>query len=65
MVHGKNSSPSWLWSRFAITGDPNAGEASPWPPYDLAAESQIILDVPIMTADGVRGSECDFLESLP
>jgi para-nitrobenzyl esterase len=52
------------WARFGATGDPNGGGAPPWPRYDPALDSHVVLDSPIASADGVRAAQCDFWDDL-
>jgi para-nitrobenzyl esterase len=52
------------WSRFAITGDPNGGDAVTWPSYGPASDPHLVLDTTIVSDADVRPARCDLLDSL-
>ena len=47
------------WRRFAAAGDPNGGDDAAWPTYDVATDPHLVLDTPLLAADGVRTAQCD------
>jgi para-nitrobenzyl esterase len=47
------------WTRFAATGDPNGGEAVPWPRYEASEDAILTLGDPVMPAERVLERECD------
>ncbi len=52
------------WARLASGGDPNGGDAPPWPEYDPDTDPYAVLDVPISSAAGLSTERCDLWESL-
>lgn len=50
------------WGSFAAKGDPNS-QLPTWPKYDAAVDSNVVLDSPISSGEGVRTPQCDFWES--
>jgi para-nitrobenzyl esterase len=52
------------WSRFAATGNPNAGDAPEWPPAEPGADPYLDLGTQTHAADGVRTAQCDFWDGL-
>jgi carboxylesterase type B len=59
-----NAMSSYL-AGFATNGNPNYVGGSTWPQYDPIADSHIILDETVVSADGVRTSRCDFWDAHP
>ena len=55
---------SYLTS-FATHGNPNYIGGAAWPQYDPIADSHIILDETVVSADGVRTARCDFWDAHP
>ncbi len=53
------------WARFAATGDPNGGGAPTWPKYSESSDENIVLDLHIATATGLKKADCDFWDALP
>lgn len=52
-----------LWTRFAATGDPNAGEPS-WPPFARTDERHLVLDNTPRGAIDHKRAICDFWDAL-
>lgn len=52
------------WVRFAATGNPNGGAIQNWPPYDLATEPVLVLDVPTSVVRKPRNAEPDFIQRI-
>jgi len=53
------------WARLARTGDPNAGDAPPWPAYTTSDEEHIVLDLAgITTGAHLKQAKCDFWEAF-
>jgi para-nitrobenzyl esterase len=52
-----------IWTRFAITGDPNGGDVPLWPRYDTS-DPTMILDSAMSVVDDVRSSQCDFWDTI-
>jgi carboxylesterase type B len=53
------------WARFAATGDPNGGDASPWPRYDPATDAMPQLDDVSSVIYEYHNSKSDYLATLP
>jgi para-nitrobenzyl esterase len=49
------------WTSFARTGEPSGDVA--WPRYD-AADTVLVLDVPVTSRAGHKTSQCDFWDAL-
>jgi carboxylesterase type B len=52
------------WVRFAATGNPNGGAINDWPPYELATEPVLVLDVPISVVRRPRHEELEFIQRM-
>jgi para-nitrobenzyl esterase len=53
------------WARLATTGDPNGGDAPPWPAYTSSDEQHIVLDLAaISTGAHLKQAKCDFWDAL-
>ncbi|NUQ72367.1 MAG: carboxylesterase family protein [Polyangiaceae bacterium] len=52
------------WSRFAAAGDPNGGEAAPWPKYSADKDENIVFNATISTQTGLKKDLCDFWDGL-
>jgi para-nitrobenzyl esterase len=52
------------WGRFGATGDPNGATAVPWPKYDGAKDTHLVLDSSITSGEGVRTVQCDAWEQI-
>lgn len=53
------------WTRFAATGDPNGGGATPWLPYDATHDNILQLDVKMTTINGYHNDKCDYMDTFP
>ncbi|MGH9712901.1 MAG: carboxylesterase/lipase family protein [Candidatus Acidiferrales bacterium] len=53
------------WTRFAATGNPNGGGATPWLPYDAANENMLELDETFTPLNGYHIPQCNYLSTLP
>lgn len=52
------------WSRHGAAGDPNGGDALPWPKYSADKDENIVLAPMISTQAGLKKDLCDFWDSL-
>lgn len=52
------------WTRFGSTGDPNGGNDAPWPAYDSATDSHLVLDSPPSAGTHLLQAQCDMWDSL-
>ena len=52
------------WTRFATTGDPNGGDAVPWPEYDRTAERDLEMNVAPVAGSHHSADACTFWEGL-
>lgn len=53
---------SEYWSRFAATGNPNAGSVEEWPRFDQASAQYLVLDTSVGPATRLRDQHCNFWE---
>jgi para-nitrobenzyl esterase len=51
------------WTQFAKTHDPNVDGAMEWPLYDTA-DMQLVFDVPMRTASGIKSAPCAFWDAI-
>jgi para-nitrobenzyl esterase len=52
------------WGAMAASGDPNGGGRPAWPGYDLATETQLVLDLTPSTETAYNAAHCDFWDSI-
>lgn len=52
------------WGSMASSGDPNGGDRMTWPAYDLAHETEAVLDLPQSTEDAYKKASCDFWDTI-
>jgi para-nitrobenzyl esterase len=52
------------WGSMAASGDPNGGGRPTWPVYDLATETQLVLDLTTSTESAYKSAKCDFWDSI-
>jgi para-nitrobenzyl esterase len=48
------------WARLATSGEPGA----PWPAYDPARDTALVLDMPLAPTEQVRAARCDFWDDF-
>jgi hypothetical protein len=49
---------------MAKAGDPNGAGAVAWPPYDVATEPDLVLDLSVSKETAFKKSDCDFWDGL-
>ncbi len=52
------------WGSFAAASDPNGNGRAPWPAYDAAHETDMVLDLTPSTEDQYKRDACDFWDSV-
>jgi para-nitrobenzyl esterase len=52
------------WTRFAKTGDPNGGGATPWPEWDQLTDTALVLDDAESTTTHIQSAHCDFWDGI-
>jgi carboxylesterase type B len=49
------------WVRFVSTGNPNGGDVTGWPVYDVSTDPYFAFDIRPEVAHGLRLTQLDFI----